>query len=124
MVHAADNVTSLLCLGDEQTVGSVCLWCFGKCCSLRCMLRPLVVLALIEAVYAAKTVDDEFRRRFDHAKGMTRQSYRVLVDEGGMGPEGSEAFELFDAMGPAQVLEMAQQQLGEVVQVRAVWRRA
>lgn len=98
------------------------------CCSLRCALRPLLMLALLEAVYASVTVDADFVRRLEETK---RDAHRVVehqqhVDAArhAVDPEQAAAIEqtlaVFDALTPETMLEMAAQQLAELVMVGTV----
>jgi hypothetical protein len=102
----------------------------GGCFSLRCALRPLLVLALIEAAYASVNVDDEFRRRMEISK---REAHRMVeMQQARAAAQGAESevvaeaaalqsmLAVFDSLNPETMLEMAQQQLGELVQLGVV----
>ena len=100
----------------------------SDCFSLRCVLRPLLVLAVVEAIYASVVVDDEFRRRMELSKA---QAHRIIEAQTARGAAeaGQDAAEaaamvsmlaVFDSLKPEAMLEMAQQQLGELVQFGTV----
>ena len=124
-----------------------------SCCSLRCALRPLLALALIETLcqFATRTprlhsrscracshepvrltpprshplpwmvadawveIDDSFLRRLNETKREARVLASLSDDEG-----ARSVVQIFDSIRPEQMLEMAQQQLGELVQVGVV----
>ena len=99
----------------------------GGCCTLRCALRPLLWLAVLEAIYASTTVDEDLRRRLEQTKHdahlMVENTARMHRGE----PELTEqlanmesALEVYDSIRPEVMIEMAQQQLGEVVQLGTV----
>ena len=94
------------------------------CFSLRCALRPLLFLAIIEAIYASTIVSDDFRQRLEESKRVAHQIVEAQAHNGHRDAAAEEAMMssllIFDTMRPEIMLEMAQQQLGEVVQFGTV----
>ena len=85
------------------------------CFSLQCALRPLLALALLETLYAGMIVDDKFQERMK----LAQQQTKALIDASK--PEGAnEMLMLLDRIQPAQLLELASIQLGEMVQFGVV----
>lgn len=86
-----------------------------SCCSLRCALQPLLALALLEAVYAGFTADETFRANLDRAKQDTVKMFdraHVEMDD--------QSRKLLIALQPTELIELAQQQLGELVELGVV----
>ena len=92
----------------------------GGCCSLRCALRPLLLLALLETLYASVRVDGEVVMRLEKAKGdahaIVEADPRYESD-----PGLAHTLAVVDELRPEQMFEMVQQQLGELVQVHILF---
>ena len=88
-----------------------------SCCSLRCALRPLLCLALLEMWYADMPLlaGKEFEARMQRAKRETGQ----LLDAAHVS-NADEVRLILNVTRPEQILELGEKALGEVVQLGVV----
>ena len=108
---------------DDDDRPNLCAECF----SLSCMLRPLLMLAIVESMYAGVVVNDSFRQRLEKGKhdvhAMMEQQKR-RAEQMGASVSEREALDsqmaVFDSLNAESMIEMVQQGLGEVVQFGTV----
>jgi hypothetical protein len=89
----------------------------GGCCTLSCALRPLLLLALLESMYASITINQEFAQRLEAAKHDPRILDSIVGDDQAA---AADAMALLNALRPEQMVEMVQRQFGELVQLGVV----
>ena len=84
-------------------------------CTLRCALRPLLAVAVLEAIYSS-IPPSQLEEGMQQIK--RDGTLRPMLEAAG--PDADEAMMLLDSMRPEQVLDAAQQALGELVQFGVV----
>ena len=87
----------------------------GGCFSLRCALRPLLAVALLEALYSS-IPPSQLEEGMRQAK--RDGTLRPLAEAAG--PDADTVLLLLDTMRPEEILDAAQQALGELVQFGVV----
>ena len=94
------------------------------CCSLRCALRPLLGLALVELLYAlypTGVLEAELHRVRDDPKLHARFDKQMEPVMRAIEPEADveEVWRLLDTIKPEQLIDVVQQSIGEVVELGA-----
>ena len=82
------------------------------CCSLSCALRPLLILALLESMYASIVVTDDLVERLDRVA----HDPALVRSLSGSDEEARLTLTVLNEIRPDQMIDMAAQQLGQLVQ--------
>ena len=93
---------------------------------LLCMRACFPEISNAQAIYNSFTVDDEFKVRFEYSKRLAHEiiesaatsSHALSTEE--QAAADAAMLMIYDAMRPEMMLEIAQQQLGELVQFGTV----
>ena len=87
----------------------------GGCFSLRCALRPLLAVALLEALYSSIPPS-----QLEEGMRQAKRDGTLRPLAGAAGPDADTVLLLLDTMRPEEILDAAQQALGELVQFGVV----
>lgn len=93
------------------------------CCSLRCALRPLLALAMLETLYASLANRASHDERFVHMMHASQEMMLAQADESDRRAGRTEpdpTVQVLHIIHPQQLLELAQMQLGELVELGVV----
>ena len=93
------------------------------CCSLRCALRPLLALAMLETLYASLASRASHDERFVHMMHASQEMMLAQADESDRRAGRTEpdpTVQVLQIIHPQQLLELAQMQLGELVELGVV----